>query len=214
MKKLLFVLLIFPFVSNAQNFEFGLNGGINFHSLPYNNTYRVQDKPILGYAASVRGALILPKVQIGVEVAMVSLVETNFLMPVYTTKVYNYIANPLITTSLFINRTHNFAGGYVYYGLAAGPGIARVGINSWDYKGPNATVSGYHTDYTTITAYVTGGIQGGAVFNVHNHFSVSGEVAVRYTNFNYKDAKTAPSNEMYHYQMLFVPITIGIRYRI
>src|ERR1700759_2630745 len=104
MKKLLFIVLVLPTLCRAQNFEFAVNGGGNFHFLPINNIYTTQDKATFGYTAGFKADLILPAVSIGVEVDFTSLSQYNYLMPDYTTKVYDHIANPLITPFAFLNK--------------------------------------------------------------------------------------------------------------
>ncbi|HXS38083.1 MAG TPA: hypothetical protein VN721_15375 [Flavipsychrobacter sp.] len=214
MKKLLILLCIAPSLCCAQNFEVGINGGINFHSLPVKNIYTHQDKAKIGYAISFKAALMLPQYQIGIGGEMVSLSEYNYLMPVYTSRVYNNLAKPLIAPYVFLNRMFDFSNGYFFAGIMAGPAIADVGVNTWEYpNGNNGIPSGYTTTYNSVIGYI-GGLQGGAVFYLSDAIGLSVEGSLRYTNFNYNDPKSMTLDNPYHYKVYYFPITFGIRFRV
>lgn len=213
MKKLLLLLLLLPATIYAQYFELGINGGISMHSRPINNTFTVQDKPKSSFITAVKGDLVLPRFEIGISVELLNLTETNYLMPIYNSRVYNYLARPLISPCAYVNHVHHIPGTYFYYGIMLGPAIARLGVNTWEYNGGGNTPSGYTTTYNSVSGF-TGGIQGGFVFTLHNRLALNGELAVRYTDFNYKNPKSTQTDEPYHYRVIYVPITLGLRYRI
>lgn len=214
MKKLLLIVIMLPLYCQAQNFEFGINGGCNFHFLPINNIYTTQDKAILGYAAGFRANLVLPAAQIGVGVELANFVEYNYVMPVYTAKVFNHIAEPLISPYAFYNRTYsNIINGYLYTGVMAGVTIARVGVNSWQYNNGIYNVpTGYSTVYNSARGF-TAGLQAGAVLMVRKHLGLNLEAALRYTDYTYK-APSSTLEDPYHYRLFYIPITLGLRYRI
>lgn len=213
MRKLLLVLLILSVRCEAQNFELGLNAGCNFHFKPVNNIYTTQDKAIAGYAVGFKADLLLSEFQVGVGVDVENFSQYNYLMPDYTTKVYNYLAKPLITPYAFLNKTFAVSQGYLYAGLMGGPAIARIGINSWQYNnGPYGNPTGYTTAYYSASGYM-GGLQGGGVFHLNKVCALNFEAGLRYCNYNYK-SPTTKLEDPYHYRVFYIPLTLGLRYLI
>jgi len=108
----------------------------------------------------------------------------------------------------------DFSDGYFYAGIMAGPAIADVGVNTWEYSNGNNTIpSGYTTTYNSVIGYVAG-IQGGAVFYVTDAIGFTAEAALRYTDYNYNDPKSMTLDNPYHYKVYYFPITLGIRFRV
>ncbi len=212
MKKLLLLVVMLPLYCKAQNFEFGLNGGCNFHFLPIHNIYTAGDKAVIGYAASFKADLVLPSAQIGVGVDVVNFSQYNYLMPVYTNKVYDHVANPLISPYAFYNRTwRNIINGYLYTGLMGGLAIAKIGLNTWEYaNGPYGNPTGYSTSYNSAIGF-TAGLQTGAVFMISKQLGANVEAALRYTDYNYTIPGTI-LQDPYHYRLFYIPITVGLRY--
>lgn len=211
MKKLFVLLALLPRLAFAQHFEIGINGGFDFHSLPIDNDIAHQDKPVLGYAIGLRGCLLLPDAQLGIAVEAVQLVETDYLSPNYTMKIKNYPANPLAVPFVFYNRVRKSAPGYIYAGGMAGPVIAKVGVNSFEY-GSGTAISGYTTQYNTAMGLVFG-LQAGGVMYLKKNFEAAFEAGMRFTSFTY----SAPGNlgeNPYKYRIFYFPITVGLRYRI
>ncbi|MGN6568836.1 MAG: hypothetical protein ACTHJ0_12830 [Flavipsychrobacter sp.] len=214
MKRLLLVLLLtLPLCSSAQTFEIGAAGGFNFHSRPADNVFTTQDKPMLGYTVAAKASLLLPQSQIGVGLEFSKITESNYLMPYYTTKVYNHLANPLITPYLFYNRRLNFTGSYFYYGLMFGPSIAKVGINQLVYVNGNSVPTDYTTTYNSAIGYAAG-LQTGFVWHIAGQLSFSLEAAMRFVDYNYKDPGSKQTDNPYHYRYFYFPITAGLRVRI
>lgn len=197
----------------AQNFEVGVFGGINFHNKPYNNRYTLEDKTQASYAFGAKASLVLPKAQIGLGVEMANIKEYNYSIPTYTARQYNYIAKPLITPYLFYNLTHATNNGYLYAGIMGGPTVASVGVNTWEYNGYNGAISGYTTAYNSTVGFVAGA-QAGFVIKVDKRIGISGEIGLRYTDYNYKPAITTLQDDPYHYRFVYFPVTAGVRYRI
>jgi len=213
MKRLLLFLCLIPFISVAQTFELGIAGGLNFHSRPADNIFTTQDKPMLGYALVAKASLILPESQIGVGVEMLKITEYNYLMPYYTVKVYNHLANPLITPYLFYNRRHTLSAGYLYYGLMFGPSIANMGVNALEYTHGGTVATDYTTTYHSVVGYV-GGIQAGIVFRLAGQLSFSAEAAMRFTDYYYRPPNNTQTDDPYRYRYFYFPITVGLRYKI
>jgi hypothetical protein len=212
MRKLLFLVTILPLYSLAQNFEFGLNAGCNFHFLPEKNIYTSQDKAKIGYAAAFKADLVLPHSQIGVGVDVVNFIQYNYLIPGYTIRQDDHIANPLISPNAFYNRTwRNIINGYLYTGFSGGLVIAKIGVNTWEYNnGQYANPTGYSTTYNSAFGF-SFGLQGGAVLKINEQFAVNLEIALKYVNYNY----SAPGPQLqdpYFYRLFYIPITVGFRY--
>lgn len=213
MKRLFLFLLLLPACCFGQNFEFGINGGLCFHSLPAQNSFVYDDKPTLAVAGSLRADLSLPGVQIGVGVEMTKLSEFNYLIPPYNIRQNVLIANPLITPHAFLNKTIRLrSSSYLYGGVMAGPVLARVGVNNWVYDNNNV-VTGYSTSYNSVTGFAAG-LQLGVVLSINNRLGLNAEAATRYTSFTYKDFKSTMADNPYSYKLFYFPMTIGLRYRI
>jgi len=215
MKKLLFFIVILPLSCMAQNFEFGVNAGCNFHFLPEKNFYTFQDKAKIGYAAGFKADLVLPHAQIGVGVDMVNFVQYNYLLPPYNVRVNDYVANPLISPNAFYNKIwRNVINGYIYVGGMGGVAIAKIGVNTWEYNNgpaPYYNPTGYSTAYNTAFGY-TLGLQGGAVFRLNDQFAVNVELALKYVNYNYPMPPGSLTPDEYFYRLFYIPITVGLRY--
>ena len=208
MKKILLALALLPVSCFAQHFEIGVNGGFDFHSLPENNTIAHQDKPVLGYAGGACIDLRLPHAQIGIGVDVAQLSETNYLAPTYTLKIYNRVANPLITPHAIYNYVWNHHRAYSYAGGMAGLAIARVGVNSYYSNG--SSVTGYSTAYNSVTGF-TAGLQAGFVMRAGKTIGIGGEAAMRYTSFTYTPPNN-PAENPYKYRLFYFPFTVSIRY--
>jgi|GEM_PF-1037003 len=213
MKQLLLLLFFVPLIASAQTFEIGAAGGIVFHSRPADNIFTTQDKPLLGYAVSARASLLLPESQIGVGIEIAKITESNYLMPYYTTKVYNHLANPLITPYMFYNRRLNLPRGYFYYGLMLGPSIANMGINNLVYKNGSTIATDYTTTYNSVIGYAAG-VQTGLVARLTGQLYFSLEAALRFTDYYYKPSNNKQTDDPYHYRYFYFPITAGLRVRI
>jgi hypothetical protein len=201
-----------PLLASAQGFEFGLNGGLAFHSVPINNTYTYNDKPKLSGAGSFKGDLVLPHLQIGVGVEMLNLIETNYDNAAYNFKTYNYLAKPLVNPYLFVNKTYYGGAGYFYIGAMAGAVIAKVGVNTFQY-GTGGAVTSYSTAYNSVTGY-TGGVQLGFTARLFGPVSFNGEAAMRYTSFDYEVPNGTQADHPYRYHLFYFPMTVGLRWHI
>lgn len=211
MKRLLYFLLMMPVLTNAQNFEFGINGGISVHARPAGNRYTWQEKPVSSYYLSARANLITPRYRFGLGIDMVNIIQFNTLLYNYTYRMYNNIAKPLFAPYLFINRTFDMGTGYAYAGVLVGAAMANTGINNLQYDAAG-NVQGYTTDYFFVMGY-TSGIQGGLMFMLNKRLGLNTEAAVRFTDFKYNPPVPVADNR-YRYRVFYFPFSAGLRYSI
>lgn len=211
MKRLIFLLMMLPVMAQAQNFEFGVNGGLSLHARPAGNRFTWQEDPKASYYLSARANLKLPRYRFGVGVEMVNIRQVNTLLYNYTYEVENNIAKPLVVPHAFLNRTFDMSNGYAYVGAMLGAAIAKTGVNVLQYSSPNV-VSGYTTEYFSVTG-LTGGLQAGWMFNIVKNLGLNTEAAVRLTSFKYEPPTPAPDNR-YRYRVFYFPFSVGLRYGI
>lgn len=211
MKRLLLLLMVLPMMAQAQNFEFGVNGGLSLHTRPAGNRYTWQEDTKASYYLSARANLKLPRYRLGIGVEMVNIRQTNNLSYNYTYEVQNNIAKPLIVPHAYLNRTFNRSNGYAYIGAMLGAAIAKTGVNVWQYT-TAGTTSGYTTEYFSVTG-LTGGLQAGWMFTIARNLGLNTEAAVRLTNFKYEPPTPTPDNR-YRYRVFYFPFSVGLRYGI
>ena len=216
MKKLLAIIcLALPSVSYSQNIEVALSGGFVVNTAPTDNMYYKADKYVVNYAGQI--AILYnfaPHLQAGLEGHVFSLSNTSsktYVSPFTGSIIGNdnkkFVYASLATSVCAVgNAKLNIGYGYAYAGLALGYSLTRDDSKTLSadeaYKAPDGG-----------KGFVLGA-QVGYVHGISASFGFFIEAAMRYCDLKY-DAQAPfvhPAADL-HYQVMVLPVTIGLRYR-
>jgi hypothetical protein len=210
--------------------EIGLNGGIGVNTIPTGSSALYEGS---SGSSNATGSLkvdynINENWQIGGEVGAAKWMTSGtwpitgaFGQSLQPQKVTFIIANPAISVCAQLNRVVPFYSKYThynkanfYYGVSAGilPTVNDGAISYSKYnKSPDPTytyVSQY--DYGFGLGYVAG-VQVGFSYYIIPKLGVNVELAGRYAYVGTNE--TRYDHENTHYELLYFPATVGLRYR-
>jgi len=207
------LILLLPFVSQAQNYELGAGGGISINGKPTNNLYFKGDKLTVNYASYISLVKNMKDdVQMGVDIHMLELSRKS-------SEVYDFegrniggddkrfvYAKFAFSIDAVLNKKYYIGKDYAYGGVAAGLSIARNNSHNLpDNVSYGAPDGGYGLSV---------GAQLGYVHNIDNRWAVNAAIDARYYDFDYK--AIAPIVRPYtniHYRIIAYPLTVGVRYK-
>ena len=211
--------------------EIGLSGGICTNTIPGGSSALYEgSNSSWNPAGSIKVDYnINENWQIGGEIGAAKWMTTGswpvndaFGQSLQSQKITFIIANPAISACLQVNRVVPFYSKYkhfnkanFYYGVSLGllPTVNDGGITYSKYdKSPDPAltyVSQY--DYGFGIGY-TAGIQVGYSYYIVPKFGVNVELAGRYAYVGTNE--TRYNHENTHYDLLYFPATIGLRYRL
>ena len=195
--------------ASAQNFEFGLNGGLanyTVHNVYEGSSYQDFNhfqSSIVSTVMSLQAMYLFKNYQVGIAIesntlSYKSIVRPDIPIGFELFPVFQYTDHQT-PVKLFINRVFKFKKLEAYGGLSAEYIFTK---NQSKIIAPPSPANEQTTQNTTRLA---GALQAGATYFITKHIGINAEVAGEYNNF---PAGTLDKN------IFSVPVTLGVRYKL